>query len=224
MRAEAAVVVAIAGPTASGKSTLAGRLATELVELAPAILRQDDYFRDFAEFDEAERERVRTANHPSAVLWAPFHEALDTLASGGQVLQPAPGTRGRARGLPDRRLGPSRLVIVEGLFALWDERSRDRADLRIYLEVDEDERVLRRLHRDIAERGGTLERSLAWYRRDVAPNHPVYTAPSRRYADLVVPTNHAVDVAVAALREAIRGIAAARLGDHTEPVTGHDGR
>jgi uridine kinase len=222
--AEAAVVVTIAGPSASGKSTLAGLLAAELGELAPAILRQDDYFRDFAEFDEAERERVRTANHPSAVLWESFHEALDTLTAGGRVLQPAPGTRGRSRGLRERWLGPGRLIIVEGLFALWDERSRDRADLRVYLEVDEDERVLRRLHRDIAERGGTLERSVAWYRRDVAPNYPLYTAPSRQYADLVVPTNHAVDVAVSALREAIRGIAAARLGAHTDRVAGDDGR
>lgn len=200
--------VVIAGASGSGKSTLAACLADRLDDLRPVVLRQDDYFRNFREFDDAERERVRTANHPDALRWDEFHAALDRLSSGDQVLQPAPGTR--AWGRPRRTLGPGGLIIVEGLFALWDDRSRNGADLRIFTEVGEDEGVLRRLQRDIAERGATLDHAIAWYRRDVAPNYPLYTAPTREHADVIVPTNHPIEVAVVVLCDAIRAIAARR--------------
>ncbi|MBX6773387.1 MAG: uridine kinase, partial [Chloroflexi bacterium] len=96
---------------------------------------------------------------------------------------------------------------VEGLFALWDERCRERADLRLYTEVDDDERVLRRVYRDITERGASLDGVVAWYRRDVKPNYPIYTASTRRYADLVIPTDHPTDVAVAVVAAAVRALA-----------------
>lgn len=204
------VVVAIAGGSATGKSTLAKRLAAALSDLRPAILGQDRYFRDFAEYSPEERERVRTANHPDALLWPAFHAALETLGSGGSIEEPVPGTRAYQRGLSIQTVGPAGLVIVEGLFALWDPRCRELADLRLYTDLDDDERVIRRIERDIAERGGTLEGVVAWYRRDVHPNFPTYTQSTRRFADLIIPTNHPIDVAVAAVAAAISALAAER--------------
>lgn len=192
-------VVAIAGASGSGKSTLAGDLAAALADLRPVVLAQDGYFRDFTGL-EAER----TANHPDAVDWPAFHAALDELAVGRVVCWPAPGTRPAARGEPPRTLGPAGLVLVEGLFALWDERCRTLAGLRLYTEVAEDERVLRRLHRDLTERGSTFQRAVAWYRHDVQPNYPTYTAATRRHADLVVPTERRSPAALGALAAAIR--------------------
>jgi uridine kinase len=201
-----ALVVAIAGASGSGKSTLARDLAAALPELRPVILAQDHYFRDFAELGPEERERARTANHPDAVDWPAFHATLAELRAGRQVTWPAPGTHPSARGEPRRTLGPAGLVLIEGLFALWDERCRESARLRLYTEVPDDERVLRRLHRDLTERGGTIERAVAWYRRDVQPNYPVYTAATRRHADLVVPMQERAPAAVGALAGAIRSL------------------
>jgi uridine kinase len=201
------VVLAIAGGSGTGKSTLAATLAAALPGLDPVVLAQDHYFRDFAEYDPEERELVRTANHPDAVNWHEFHGALDELARGGCVRQPAPGTRSRSRGDEERMLGPAALVIVEGLFALWDERCRRRADLRLYTEVADDERVLRRVYRDVTERGGTVERIVAWYRRDVRPNYARFTAATREHADLVVPTERHNQVAIDAIRDAVLAIA-----------------
>jgi uridine kinase len=201
------IVVAIAGGSATGKSTLARRLAEELEELRPVVLGQDRYFRDFAEYAPEEQERYRTANHPDALNWPAFHAALDALVAGRAIEEPAPGTRARARGAAAQTIGPAGLVLVEGLFALWDERCRGLADLRVYTEIDDEERLLRRIERDLAERGGTVERVIAWYRRDVKPNFPTYTASTRRYADLIVPTYHPTDVAVRALAAAIRALA-----------------
>jgi len=199
--------VAIAGGSATGKTTLARALATALDDLHPVILGQDRYFRDFAEYSPEERERVRTANHPDALLWQAFHAALDNLHDGKVIQEPVPGTRAFQRGDPVRSVGPAGLILVEGLFALWDERCRSVADVRLYTEVDDDERVLRRIHRDITERDGQLDRIMAWYRRDVKPNFSIYTQATRRYADLVVPTDKPIEVAVGLLGPAIRALA-----------------
>lgn len=205
-----AVVVAIGGGSGSGKSTLAEALRRELPDLDPVLLRQDHYFRDFQEYEPAERERVRTVNNPEGVNWAAFHADLEKLARGGQVTHPPPGTRAALRGMPGETLGPARVVIVEGLFALWDARCLQLASLRLYTEVAEDERVLRRLERDVRERGSTLDHAVAWYRRDVAPNYPTYTASTRAHADLIVPTGHACANAVFVIVQAVRAMAACR--------------
>jgi len=204
------VVVAIAGGSGTGKSTLAAALAAALVDLAPVVLAQDYYFRDFAEFEPDERERVRTANHPDAMNWPQFHAALQRLAAGAGVEQPAAGTRARERGDAARTLGPAGLVLVDGLFALWDEQCRTRADLRLYTEVPDDERVLRRVERDVRERGGTVDSIVSWYRRDVAPNFARFTVASRRYADFVVPTERPNQVAIGAIADVVRAIASRR--------------
>ncbi|MGW5363303.1 zeta toxin family protein [Actinopolymorpha pittospori] len=213
---ERPIVVAICGGSASGKSTLASAIAEGTSDLRPVVLEQDWYFRDFAEYDAAQREQVVTANHPDAVLWPAFHEALRTLVDGKAVQVPAPGTRTHGR-RPTQTLGPGRLLIVAGLFTFWDGHSRELADLRVFTEVSEDERVLRRVSRDVVERGGSLERVVSWYRRDVAPNYPTYTAAFRSCADLVVPTGHDVSVAVAAICAALRALA------HQPAGRGHPG-
>ncbi len=201
------IIVAIAGGSATGKSTLARALAAELAELRPVILGQDRYFRDFMEFPPEKRAEVATANHADALHWSAFHAALDALRAGGTIVEPVAGTRPFQRGDSPRTLGPAGLVLIEGLFALWDEHSRAVADLRLYTEIDDDERVLRRIYRDVTERGGTVEKIVAWYRRDVKPNYPTFTAATRRYADLIVPTDRPNATAIRALADAIRALA-----------------
>jgi uridine kinase len=200
------IFVAIAGGSATGKTTLARALAAALRELSPVILNQDRYFRDFAELTPEERERVRTANSPPAMNWEAYHAAIDALAAGLPIVDPAPGTRASQRSDSPQSFVPGRVVIVEGLFALWDERTRLLANVRVFTEVDDDERVLRRIYRDITERGGNLEGVIAWFRRDVMPNYPIYTKSSRLYADVVVPTDRPIEPAVCILAAAVRAL------------------
>ena len=100
---------------------------------------------------------------------------------------PPKGTRAFARGDTPATIQPSDLIIVEGHLILWDAALRDLMDVKLFVDVEPHERVLRCLLRDVAQRGGDLERAVAWYRRDVIPNFPVYTEPCKAYADLVVP-------------------------------------
>ena len=198
------VTVGIMGGSASGKTTFASALAAELTEFAPVVLNQDSYFRDWSEYSEAERERVITANHPDAVLWDALITDIKKLRDRDVIEIPTPGTRSAQRGNEKSSVQPSDVVIVEGHLIYWSEDLRDLMDIKLFLDVDAHERVLRRMLRDVARRGGDLEWAINWYRRDVLPNFPVYTEPCKQYADLIVPFQDENPVALHTLVAGIR--------------------
>ena len=181
------VTVGITGGSASGKTTLATALAEELKEFSPVILHQDYYFRDWSEYPTEKREEVITANHPDAVQWEALLGHIRQLIARQPIETPPKGTRAFRRGDAPATIEPSDLIIVEGHLILWNEALRDLMDVKLFVDVEPHERVLRRLLRDVAQRGGDLEWAVAWYRRDVIPNFPVYTEPCKEYADLIVP-------------------------------------
>jgi uridine kinase len=201
------VTVGISGGSASGKTTLAAALTEELKEFSPVILHQDYYFRDWSEYPPEEREKVITANHPDAVRWEALLGHIRQLVARQPIETPPEGTRAFARGDAPVTIQPSDLIIVEGHLILWEATLRDLMDLKLFVDVEPHERVLRRLLRDVAQRGGDLEGAVAWYRRDVIPNFSVYTEPCKAYADLVVPfldeNPVALQTLVAGLRDRI---------------------
>jgi len=185
------VLVAIAGGTSSGKTTFTAAVAEHLADLGPVILSQDAYFRDVQDLPEAEREAALTANRPDAVHWDALVPHLEALKRGAAIDFPAPGTRA-ARRLQESRqesrpVGPGPVILLEGHLLLVDERVRALADLRVFLDCDVEVRVLRRIARDVGRPDGSLDRSLAWYWRDVLPNNQRYTNLQRGLADLIVP-------------------------------------
>jgi uridine kinase len=198
------ITLGIMGGSASGKTTFANALAAELKEFAPVVLNQDSYFRDWSEYSEAERERVITANHPDAVLWDALIRDIKKLRDRDAIEIPTPGTRAAQRGKDKSNVQPSDIVIVEGHLIYWSEDLRNLMDIKLFLDVDAHERVLRRMLRDVAQRGGDLEWAINWYRRDVLPNFPVYTEPCKQYADLIVPFQDENPVALHTLVASIR--------------------
>ena len=198
------ITVGIMGGSASGKTTFASALAEQLTEFSPVVLNQDSYFRDWSEYSEAERERVITANHPDAVLWDALIADIKKLRNGDAINTPTPGTRAARRGDEKASVQPSKIVIVEGHLIFWSEDLRDLMDIKLFLDVDAHERVLRRMLRDVAQRGGDLEWAINWYRRDVLPNFPVYTEPCKQYADLIIPFQDENPVALRTLVAGIR--------------------
>lgn len=192
------------GGSASGKTTFASALAEQLTEYSPVVLNQDSYFRDWSEYSEAERERVITANHPDAVLWDALIADIKKLRDGDVIYTPTPGTRAAQRSAEKTSVQPSKVVIVEGHLIFWSEELRDLMDIKLFLDVDAHERVLRRMLRDVAQRGGDLEWAINWYRRDVLPNFPVYTEPCKQYADLIIPFQDENPVALRTLVAGIR--------------------
>ncbi|MGH2354287.1 MAG: uridine kinase family protein [Chloroflexota bacterium] len=204
------VLVAIAGGTSSGKTTLTQALAQQIADLRPVVLSQDAYFRDFSDVPEAEREAARTANRPEAVNWAALRPQLEALKRGEAVSHPVPGTRAGTRGDPPAQVGPSAVVIIEGHLLLVDERVRELADLKVFVDCDVEVRVLRRIARDTGRPSGSLERSLAWYWRDVLPNNQRYTTLQRTYADLIIPYDRPNPLAARLLATCIRELASSQ--------------
>ena len=198
------ITLGIMGGSASGKTTFASALAEQLTEFSPVVLNQDSYFRDWSEYSEAERERVITANHPDAVLWDALIADIKKLRDGDVIYTPTPGTRAAQRNAEKTSVQPSKVVIVEGHLIFWSEDLRDLMDIKLFLDVDAHERVLRRMLRDVAQRGGDLEWAINWYRRDVLPNFPVYTEPCKQYADLIIPFQDENPVALRTLVAGIR--------------------
>lgn len=198
--------IGITGGSASGKTTLARALAVHLQEHQPVILSQDRYFRDWSDVRPEDRERVRTANRAEAIAWPAYMEAVRKIQAGEPIEEPAPGTRARQYESEPFTVQPGRLLILEGLFVLWPEELRRLIDLAIYAEVDDSERILRRLSRDSRRRSGNLERSVAWLRRDVLPNFPVFTESTKRYADLIIPNLQPENRAVQLIALGVRSI------------------
>ncbi len=198
------ITLGIMGGSASGKTTFASALAEQLSEFSPVVLNQDSYFRDWSEYAEEERERVITANHPDAVLWDALITDIKKLRDGDAIDTPTPGTRAAQRSAEKVSVQPSKVVIVEGHLIFWSEDLRDLMDIKLFLDVDAHERVLRRMLRDVAQRGGDLEWAINWYRRDVLPNFPVYTEPCKQYADLIIPFQDENPVALHTLVAGIR--------------------
>ncbi|MBT5712868.1 AAA family ATPase, partial [Candidatus Poribacteria bacterium] len=176
------VLVGIMGGSCSGKTTFARAVTEEIADLNPITLNQDAYFRDWSVYPEDERERLRTANHPDAVHWDALLDHIRLLADREQIVTPPDGTGAAARGRPKESVGPSDVIIVEGHLIYWNESLRDLMTLKLFLDVDTHERVVRRMLRDTG-RNGDLEKVVEWYRRDVIPNYPTYTEPCRKYAD-----------------------------------------
>lgn len=215
----ARLCIGIAGGSGAGKSTFTDMLVERLVDLRPAVLHQDRYFRDWAEVPEEEREARRTVNHPEGMAWSAFMANFTALRGGQPATEPAPGTRANARSRATGVLDPSPVVIVEGLFSLWHAELRAQLDLRLYLDAPDDERALRRMLRDVVTRGGDLERAAAWYRRDVLPNFATYTGASREHAHLIIPWRERNHMAVAAVAAWVRAELAARPHPQPLPLT-----
>ena len=199
------VLLGIMGGSCAGKTTFARALSEEIADLHPVTLNQDAYFQDWSVYSEAERDRLKTANHPDAVNWDAFLTHIRSLAAREEIVVPAPATGAAARGRTPETVGPSDVVIVEGHLIYGDEELRNLMTLKLFLDVDPHERVLRRMVREVS-RGGDLDTAVAWYRRDVIPNYPTYTEPCRKYADLIVPYFHDNQLAVRLVATGIRDL------------------
>lgn len=207
-------LVGITGGSASGKSTFARMLADALGADRCTIIGQDGYFSDFSEFAESERGTAKSRNHPRSIRWEYLRADLASLREGRRV-EGAPPATVLARSATDRVVEPTDFIIVEGHILLWDEEVRGLLDLRIYLEADPHERVLRRIERTMAREGADLDAAIAWYRRDVIPNYPHYTETTRAHADLIVPFDRRNETAVRLVAAGLERLSAERHCDGT---------
>ncbi|WP_318569248.1 uridine kinase [Salinigranum marinum] len=194
-------VIGIAGGTGAGKTTVA-RLVTENVGESVTRIPIDNYYHDLSHLD-FEARKSRNYDHPSAFEWDLLQTQMSSLLEGQPVEMPQYDFTRHNRKAERKRVDPTDVVILEGILALYDEAINEMMDLRLYVETDADVRILRRIQRDVIERGRDLEGVIEQYLSTVKPMHEQFIEPTKRNADLIIPEG-ANSVAVKLLEEKVR--------------------
>ena len=197
-------LIGVAGGSCSGKTTVAERLAEMAGDQRVSLIKLDSYYRTFPELPLAERAAC-DYDHPSAFDWELLAEHVDLLSTGHPVPVPVYDYTNHVRSDEVRIVEPSRIVVIEGILVLAEASLRDRFDLKVYIDTEADLRFIRRLLRDVAERGRTPDSIIAQYLETVRPAHEQFVEPSKRYADVIIPHGGlnapAIDVLLARVRE-----------------------
>lgn len=200
------LIIGIAGGSASGKTTIAQHIKEKFSdETSVLIIRQDDYYKD--QSDKPMEERIRTNyDHPFAFDEDLLITQLKTLIAGQSIRKPVYDFVQHTRSETTQICHPADVIVIEGLFVLEDEQLRSLLDIKVFVDTDADIRFIRRLIRDVKERGRTLDSVVNQYVNTVRVMHQSFIEPSKRYADIIIPEGGQNTVAVDLLTTKISSI------------------
>ncbi|QWK09486.1 MAG: uridine kinase [Thermoflexus hugenholtzii] len=197
------VVIGIAGGTGSGKTTVAEAIVRRIGPERIALIQQDSYYKDQSHLPMEERVRINY-DHPDSIDTVLLIRHLQELIAGRPVEVPIYDFTTYTRTPHTRRVEPRPVILVEGILVFVEKALRDLFDIKIYVDADPDIRFIRRLQRDLAERGRTLESVIQQYLSTVRPMHLEFVEPSKRYADIIIPEGGfntvALDMIIARIR------------------------
>ncbi|MGE0003689.1 MAG: uridine kinase [Candidatus Izemoplasmatales bacterium] len=189
------VIIAVAGGSSSGKTTVVDKILKDLRSYPIVVLKHDDYYKDQSEMTLEERQKVNY-DHPFALDNDLFYTHLVNLIAGKSIEKPTYDFETFTRAKAIEVVNPAKIIILEGILVLEDERVRNLSDIKIFVEADDDLRFIRRLLRDTTERGRTIESVIDQYLTTVKPMHYAFVKPTKRYADIIIPNDYSHDVAV----------------------------
>ena len=179
-------IIGIAGGTGSGKTTVVREIVKALPEHYVAVIPQDSYYNDTTGLSEEER-RAINFDHPDAFDWKLMIKHVSDLREGKAVEQPTYSYLVSNR-LPETiHVEPKPVIIIEGIMALINKRLRDMMDIKIFVDADADERLIRNITRDTKERGRTVDMVVDRYRAVLKPMHDQFIEPTKRFADIIIP-------------------------------------
>lgn len=199
------IVIGVAGGTGSGKSTVVRRIVESVGPSHVSVLQHDRYYRDRNDLRLEERAALNY-DHPDSLETDLLVRHLDALRLGHTIETPAYDFARHARKATTDTVAPNRAIIVEGILIFTDGELRRRMDVKVFVDTDADDRFIRRLRRDISERGRTLESVIEQYLTTVKPMHLEFVEPSKRYADVIIPMGGHNEVAIGMLLGLVRGL------------------
>lgn len=196
------LIIGIAGGTGCGKTTVVNQIVEELPEGEVSVISQDSYYKDLSHLTHEERVKINF-DHPKAIDFELLGKHLKMLRNGETIDQPVYSFKEHNRTGDTIPTPPSKVMIVEGILILTQPEIRDMFDIKIYVHADSDERLIRRLKRDINERGRDIDEVLQRYQNTLKPMHQQFIEPTKEHADIIIPTNRYNTVAVDIVRAII---------------------
>ncbi len=181
------MIIGIAGGTGSGKTTLVRKIVEGFPVGCVAVIPQDSYYKDLSHIP-VEIRRDTNFDHPNAFDWDLFIEQINDLRRGKTIEQPVYSYVTSSRLAETHRVEPCKVIVIEGIMAFYDKRLRELMDLKVFVDAPADERLLRVIVRDIAERDLSLDALVQKYRKRIKPMHDQFIEPMKQYADLIVST------------------------------------
>ena len=183
---EKVTIIGIAGGTGSGKSTVVKRIVETLPPHYVAVVPLDSYYNDTSSMTEEERHAINF-DHPDAFDWKLLIQQVNDLRNGIAIEQPTYSYL-QCNRLPETiHVEPKPVIIIEGIMTLLNKKLREMMDLKIYVDCDSDERLIRNILRDIMDRGRTVSMVVDRYLKVLKPMHEQFIEPTKRYADLIIP-------------------------------------
>ena len=196
-------VIGIAGGTGSGKTTVVKKLTERLPKGEVVVIPQDSYYKDSSHVPVEERQNINF-DHPDAFEWPLLERHLRELREGKPIEQPIYSYLTCTRQEETIHIEPKEVVIIEGILTLVDKKLRAQMDLKIFVDADGDDRLIRVISRDIVERGRTAEAVMERYQRVLKPMHQQFIEPCKRYADVIVPQGGSNTAAINMLAKFIK--------------------
>ena len=179
-------IIGIAGGTGSGKTTVVRKLTERMPKAEFVIIPQDSYYNDSSHVPAEERQNINF-DHPNAFDWALLTQQISELREGKAIEQPVYDYITSSRLKETVHVEPKEVVVVEGIMALSNPELREQMDLKIFVDADADDRLIRVVKRDIVERGRTVEAVMDRYQKVLKPMHQQFIEPCKRYADVIIP-------------------------------------
>ena len=198
-------IIGIAGGTGSGKTTVVKRIVEALPPHYVAVVPLDSYYNDTSHMTEEER-RAINFDHPDAFDWKLLVQHVKLLRDGVAVEQPTYSYLKSNREKATVHVEPKPVIIIEGIMALLNKQLRDMMDLKIFVDTDSDERLIRNIQRDCVERGRTVEMVIDRYQKVLKPMHEQFIEPTKKFADLIIPLGGENRSGIHILKKYIEGI------------------
>lgn len=189
------LIIGIAGGTGCGKTTVVNQIVDQLNHEDVAVISQDHYYKSTSELSYEQRTKINF-DHPQSIDFSLLTNHLKELKKGNTIEQPVYSFVEHNRTRETITTHPKKVIIVEGILILTNPDLRELFDIKIFVHADSDERLIRRLKRDIAERGRDLEEVLTRYQTTLKPMHQQFIEPTKEFADIIIPNNRYNTVAV----------------------------
>lgn len=197
------LIIGIAGGSGSGKTTVTNKIIENLDEDKITVIQHDSYYRDISYYDGADPSTINF-DHPDSLETSLLIDHIHKFKKGESIEQPIYNFTTHSRMDEKRVIKPRDFLIIEGILLFAEKELRDLMDTKIYVDTDDDERLIRRLRRDTIERGRSLDSVINQYIKTVKPMHLEFVEPSKRWADIIIPNggenNVAIDMVVSRIK------------------------